>query len=411
MKEQKLTILFLLLGFFNAALVLAQDWPQWRGPNRDGAIHDFKPPESWPEKLKLVWTVPIGSGISSPVVSSGKAWVHTRKDETEFVTSIDVKSGKILWRKDYAAPFKPNPAAAKMGNGPFATPVLHQNKIYTLGISGILSCFDAHSGDLKWRKSFGKTNTSSMFCGTASSPLVDRKNIIVQIGDDRHGSLIAFDLQTGQEKWKWLSGSVSYASPIITEFEGTRQVLAHTNNAIAGVDAENGKLLWQTTFTESEWGENIVTPLVSGKYLILSNGVQGATAYQITKTDGEWNAKKIWQNTDIGMYMSSPVTNGDYLFGMSPKRKGVFFCLKISTGEVLWTTKGEEGSNASIVQAGDVIFFLTDEANLKVINKNREKYEQIASYTVAKSSTWSQPVIWQNHILIKDSSNLLLWEF
>lgn len=406
-----LTTLFLILGFFNTALVVPQNWPQWRGPNRDGVIHDFKAPKSWPEKLKLIWTIPIGSGISSPVVSSGKAWVHTRKDEIESVTCVDLMTGKIVWRKDYAAPFKPNPAAAKMGNGPFATPVLYQNKIYTLGTSGILSCFDADSGDLKWRKSFDEIDTSSMFCGTAASPVVDQKNLIIQIGDDHHGALIAFDAPTGQEKWKWLAGSVSYASPIIAEFEGTRQVLAHTNNAIAGVDAENGKMLWQTTFTESEWGENIVTPLVSGKYLIVSNGVQGVTAFEILNSDGHWNAKRIWQNSDIGMYMSSPVIDGDYLFGMSPKRKGLFFCSKISNGKVLWTSQGDEGSNASIVQTDDLVFFLTDEANLKVVKKNSTKYEPIANYTVAQGSTWSHPVIWQNHILIKDTSNLLLWEY
>jgi outer membrane protein assembly factor BamB len=406
-----LTILLLVLSLFNAGPILSQNWPQWRGPNRDGVIQDFKAPSSWPEKLKLVWTVPIGSGISSPIVSAGKAWLHTRKEESEIVTCVDLAAGKVLWSKDYPAPFKPNPPAAKMGNGPFSTPILYEGKIYTLGITGILSCFDAQSGELKWRKSFGEINTSSMFCGTASSPLVDRKNVIVQVGDDRQGALIAFDLETGEERWKWSSGNVSYASPIITEIEGTRQVLAHTNNAIAGVDAENGKLLWQTSFTESKWGENIVTPLVSGRYLILSNGVQGAAAYQILKTDGKWDTKRIWQNTDIGMYMSSPVIDGDYLFGMSPKRKGVFFCLKISTGEVVWSTKGNEGTNASIVQADDVIFFLTDDANLKIIKKNLAKYEPTANYTVAESSTWAYPVIWNNRILIKDTTNLLLWSF
>jgi outer membrane protein assembly factor BamB len=185
-------------------------------------------------------------------------------------------------------------------------------------------------------------------------------------------------------------------------------VLAHTNNAIAGVDAASGKLLWKTAFTESEWGENIVTPLVWGKYLILSNGAQGATAYQISKTAGEWNTKRIWQNTDIMMYMSSPVVDGDYLFGMSTKQKGLLFCLKISSGEVIWTTKGDEGSNASIVHADDVIFFLTDDATLKVVKKSSSKYEPVANYTVADSPTWSNPVIWRDHILVKDNFNLLL---
>ena len=411
MRKQQLTFVFVILVLIDPGPILSQNWPQWRGPNRDGVIQDFKTPGTWPDQLKLVWKIPVGGGISSPIVSAGKAWLHTRKDESEVVMCVDIKSGEILWTKDYPAPFKGNPAAARMGNGPFATPVLHENRVYTLGISGILSCFDAQSGELKWRKSFGEINTASIYCGTASSPLIDRNNVMVQIGDDRNGALIAFDHKTGEEKWKLKIKSVSYASPIIKEIEGTRQVIAHTNNAILGVDAENGKLLWQTQFTESQYGENIVTPLFSEKYLILSNGVQGVTAYQISKTDEKWNSKRIWQNTDIGMYMSSPVIDGDYLYGMSSKRKGVFFCLKISTGEVAWATRGDEGENASIVQGDNVILFLTDDANLKVIKKNPSKYEPLANYSIGDTSTWTHPVVWQNRILIKDTSNLLLWAF
>jgi outer membrane protein assembly factor BamB len=213
MKRHQLAFVF-VMSVLIPDFILSQNWPQWRGPNRDGVIQEFKTPDTWPNQLKLVWKIPVGGGISSPIVSGGKAWLHTRKEESEVVSCIDVKSGKIIWTKEYPAPFKPNPAAVKMGNGPFATPVFHDGQIYTLGISGILSCFDAHSGELKWRKSFDELNTSSIYCGTASSPLIDGKNLIVQIGDDRRGELIAFDQKTGEEKWKLKTNNVSYASPI-----------------------------------------------------------------------------------------------------------------------------------------------------------------------------------------------------
>ncbi|HSE39613.1 MAG TPA: PQQ-binding-like beta-propeller repeat protein [Acidobacteriota bacterium] len=325
------------------------------------------------------------------------------------VTCIDLKSGKTIWVQTYPAPFNGNPAAAKMGDGPFATPVLHHGRLYTLSISGILSCFNANDGELMWQKSFGNLNTSTIFCGTAASPVVHDKNLIVQVGDDLRGSILSLDLATGQQSWKWEGSSVAYASPIIAEFDGVRQVIAHTNDAAVGIDANNGQLLWSMPFVETRWRENIVSPVQAGEILILSNGVQGITAIKIQKENGKWSIHKLWQNKDVPMYMSTPVIFGDYLFGMTDKRKGMFFCLKISNGQVLWTTKGNEGENAAILYSNDLLFFLSDDGTLKAIKNDPTKYQPIATYSVADSQTWAHPVIWENQILVKDGSNLLLW--
>jgi outer membrane protein assembly factor BamB len=278
-----------------------------------------------------------------------------------------------------------------------------------LGISAILSCFDAHTGELKWQKSFGDIDTSTIYCGTSASPIIDGKNVIVQVGDNHRGNIIAFDVITGKQKWQWNGSSVAYASPIIAELEGVRQVVAHTNEALVGVDVNNGQLLWTMPFMESKYRENIVSPVQAGELLIISNGDEGANAIRPSKKDGKWNLHKVWQNSDIAMYMSTPVIHGDYLFGMSDKRKGMFFCLKTATGEVLWRTKGDEGENAAILHSKDVLFFLMNDANLKIIRKDPTKYEQLATYQIADAQTWSHPVIWENQILIKDQSNLSLW--
>jgi len=386
-----------------------QNWSQWRGPNRNGIVSDFITPTTWPAKLKLQWKTPVGSGISSPIVSQGKAWVHTRKEEQETVSCIDLKTGKILWSTSYAAPFSPNPGAAKMGKGPFATPLLSGNRLYTLGITAILSCFDAQTGKLQWRKEFGQISTSNLFCGTTASPLMDKGNLIVLVGDDRSGSLIAFDPATGQERWKWSSDSVSYASPVAFEFEGIRQIIAHTNNAIVGLAAETGKLLWKMPFIDPPYGENIVTPLLYRNMLLISNGTEGVTAIRVTKEGGEWNAKPVWKNLEVTMYMSSPVLDGDYLYGMSSKNKGHFFCLNVADFKVSWTTERREGDNASLLHSKDVLFILTDDANLTVAKKSVKGFEPVAKYSVANSPTWAQPTMWGKYVLIKDDSTIALW--
>ncbi|MCI0524574.1 MAG: PQQ-binding-like beta-propeller repeat protein, partial [Acidobacteria bacterium] len=162
----------------------AQDWAQWRGPNRDGVVKDFAAPTVWPEKLKLVWKTEVGSGYSSPVVSKDRAWIHARKGEEEVVSCLDLKTGKIIWSKSYPVAFAKNQYATQMGKGPHSTPVLHDGKLYTLGVTAILSCFDAATGELKWRKDLGPTDQSKLFCGTAFSPVVDQGNLIVYAGDD-----------------------------------------------------------------------------------------------------------------------------------------------------------------------------------------------------------------------------------
>src|SRR5262245_30058064 len=178
----------------------AQQWPQWRGPNRDGLVSSFSPPVKWPEKLTQKWKTSVGGGYSSPIVSESKIYVHTRTADQESVSCIDLGTGKIVWSKNYAAPFIKNPYAKDMEKGPFSTPVLHQGMLYTLGSSAILSCFDAKTGNLKWRKDYSQyADTTKLFCGAAMSPVVDRGLLLVYVGDDRKGWMIAFDAENGKE--------------------------------------------------------------------------------------------------------------------------------------------------------------------------------------------------------------------
>ena len=132
--------------------ICAQDWAQWRGPNRDGVVKDFVAPAVCPEKLKMIWKTEVGSGYSSPVVSKDRAWVHARKGEEEVISCLDLKTGKLVWSKSYQVAFTKNQYAKEMSKGPFSTPVLYDGKLYTLGVTAILSCFDANNGELKWRK-------------------------------------------------------------------------------------------------------------------------------------------------------------------------------------------------------------------------------------------------------------------
>jgi outer membrane protein assembly factor BamB len=402
-------IVCFLLSCIASLPVAAQDWAQWRGPGRDGVVKDFSIPANWPKGLKLVWKTPVGAGFSSPVVSQGKAYTFTRKDEQEVASALDMKTGKVLWTKSYAVPFTKNQYAVNLTSGPRSTPVVHNGRLYTLGVTGVLSCFDVRNGELKWRKDFSSyADTSKMFTGAAMSPVIEGRLLIAHVGDDRKGWVIGFDLETGQEKWRWEGDGPGYASPVVVNIEGTRQAITLTDKSAIGIATDSGKLLWSMPFPD-EWNENIITPVIYQNSIILSGVRKGTLAIKVIKQGDKWTTQQLWHNKDVTMYMSSPVLVGDLLFGLSNKRKGQFFCLDPKTGSVLWTTEGREGDNASVLTSGGLIFLLTTDANLTVAKSSDKKLESIARYSVADSSTWAHPVFIGRQILVKDDSNLALW--
>lgn len=389
-------------------VALAQDWPQWRGPSRDGVVTSFTPPKNWPDKLKTIWKTAVGIGHSSPVVVGGRIYLLSRQQENEVVSCFDLETGKLLWSDSYSTPYTMNPAAVTHGKGPKSTPVVHNNKLYTFGISGVLSCYDTATGKVRWRKEFSKSfKATSPFYGAATSPVVRNGLVIVHVGGHDGGALTAFDAETGEVKWSWAGDGPGYASPIVFESGGTSQIVTQTQKSIAGFSAASGELLWRIPF-ETEYVQNIVTPVLYKQTLIFSGLDKGTTAIRVVKRGARWETEQVWQNPEVSMYMSSPVVSGDYVFGLSHKRKGQFFCLDARTGQTLWTTNGREGDNAAIIAAGQFLFLLTDGAELIVARTDPKQFEVVKKYSVADSTTWAYPVLVGNRVLIKNASSLAL---
>jgi outer membrane protein assembly factor BamB len=400
----------LLLLFTTPALFCA-DWPQWRGPARDGSLSSFHEPQAWPERLNRKWKITAGQGHASPIFAAGRIYVLSRRQNRETVSSINPEDGKVLWTQSYEAPYRMNAAAIKHGEGPKSTPVFDNGKLYTLGISGILTCFDAASGQVRWRKDFSKqfANTSPTF-GTAMSPVVDRGLLIAHVGGADSGPLTAFNAESGEVKWNWAGDGPGYASPVIVELAGARQVVTQSQQNIVGVDAGSGALLWKIPFA-TPYVQNIVTPIVYRQTLIFSGLGKGTMAVAVTKAGGNWSTRELWNNQDVSMYMSSPVLSGDLLFGFSHKNKGQFFCIDAQTGATKWIGEPRQGDNAAIVLAGERLFLLKDDAELIVAKAGAKAFEPVRRYKVADSPTWAQPLILEKGIVIKDAESLAFWSF
>ena len=316
----------LLFGFAQA--FAAQDWSQWRGPNRNGVVPQAAAPAQWPANFDRAWQVQVGEGYSSPVLAGGRVFVHTRQDPKEIVTAIDAASGKVAWRQEYTAPYEKNQYARAMGKGPNATPLVTGGRVFTLGTTGLLVAWDEATGKQHWQKDYSKSvDFSKLFCGTAASPLLAHGLVVVQTGSDIHGGYIAgLDPATGAAKWEWKGPGPGYASPVLIDVGGTSQIVTLTNQSILGIDARSGKELWTAPFTD-EWHENIVTPIWTGTHLVVSGTRQGTQAYTLAQKTDRWTATQLWRNTTASMYLSSPVVADGLIYGLSDKRRGHFVAL------------------------------------------------------------------------------------
>lgn len=395
-------------GIFALTLsIAAADWPEWRGPHRDGTL--IVEPKNWPEKLKLKWKVDAGEGHASPILAAGRVFVFARQGGQETLLSLDPATGSVRWRQQYPAPYKMNPAATGHGEGPKSTPLYSNGKIFTLGISGILSCFDAETGKPRWRREFAKQykETSPDF-GTAMSPMMEGGLLIAHVGGSGHGALAAFDPDSGTVRWSWEGDGPAYASPVVFEAGGVRQIVTQTQQNIAGVAAASGKLLWKIPFT-TQYVQNIVTPVIYHDTMIFSGLDKGVFAMRLVRKGEEWTPQEAWRNQKVSMYMNSPVISGDFLFGFSHKNKGQLFCLDARDGSTLWTGPPREGDNAALLAGAASLIALKNDGELLVAKANPKALEVIRRYTVAESATWAHPLVVADGVLIKDVKTLARW--
>ena len=386
------------------------EWRQWRGPNRDGIVQGFAAPAAWPDRPKQGWRVDAGIGHSSPVVAGNRVFLFSRVGEQEAVTAYDLASGKQAWRQAYDAPYQVNPAATSHGKGPKSTPVVQDGRIVTLGISGILSAFDAGSGKVLWRHDFAKEfrNTSPEF-GASMSPIVDGGNVIAHVGGSGGGAIIAVGAADGVRKWIWKDDGPAYASPIVATFDGTRHLITQTQSHVVGLSPSDGRELWRLPFT-TDYDQNIVTPVVAGGLLIYSGLSRPTTAVRVVQQGGKWTTPQVWQNADVPMYMSSPVGVGGILYGLTHRNRGQFFALDVATGKQLWVSPPRQGDNAALVAAGDLLLATTTDGELVVMRQGRT-YSLIREYTLADSPIWAHPALAGSSILIKDADSLSSWRF
>ena len=406
-----LWLVALVAGAGPAAAATPGDWPQWRGPHRDGRSHGVRAPVSWPQALVPGWKLEVGAGHSSPIVSAGRVYQLSREGDDEVVRALDLASGRELWRQAYPVAYQMNPAATGHGKGPKSTPALADGRLFTFGITGILSAWDAQGGRLLWRESFetGRRASSPLY-GAAMSPVVAGRYVIAHVGGHDAGALTALDAATGTPVWSWKGDGPGYASPVLATLDGVSQVVTQSQNALLAVALETGALLWKVPL-RTPYDQNAVTPIVSDGLVVYTGLDVPLTAVRPARKDRGWTAEAVWVSRDVASYLSTPVLVDGRVYGLSHRKKGQWFCVDAASGRTLWLSDGRQAESAAIVAAGGALFLLGTDAVLTLAAADGSDFRVLRTWNVAASATWAHPVVLDAGILVKDADSLALLRF
>jgi outer membrane protein assembly factor BamB len=378
----------------------AQDYPQWRGTLGDGSASAFIAPAAWPDALTRRWRIDVGEGYATPLVVGDTVYVFSRRDGSEILLAVDAASGVERWRSTYPLPYTPSAPTVAHGSGPKATPLFHEGRLFTLGISGVVSAFDARTGTRLWQTT---TPAEVPFYSAASSPVGAKGVVIVHPGN--YEPLTAFDANTGAVKWRSGAGGF-FMSPLIVTLGGVSQVVSVTQQDVIGVSLDDGAVLWKQTWAGGGMGGTM--PIAYGDTILVGAG-NGLMAFRPSRKDGAWATETIWETSEVTFYLSNPVVVGDTVFGLSQRSRGQYFAVDAKTGKVLWLGPPRQATNTAVVKAGELLFLLNDNAELIVAHANEKAFEPLKGYVVAESATWAQPTISGKRIFIKDVNSLTLW--
>lgn len=390
---------------------LVGDWPQWRGPLRNGAAPSFEPPDTWPQELELVWESEVGHSDASPVMSGDRLFVFVREGDEEIAKALDLSSGKELWSSRYNAAHKAAGIVKEHGAGPYSTPTVADGRLFTYGITEVLSAWDTNNGELLWRKEFaGQFKRKTPLYGNSLSPLLVDGRLIVQAGGAGDGAILAFDPATGDELWRLPGDGPSYGSPQMATLAGVEQLVMLTQTRLVGLDPVAGKILWEMRYKVT-FDSAAISPPIFGDLVILSAFQRPTEAFRVSREGGEFSIDIEWTNKDVNLAYSSPVLVDGKLIAFSTKKSGQLVMLDAATGALTWEGEPRQGENAFLLNQGNTVLSAGDDGTVRVlqVGQGDDGVKELRRYEVAKSAVWNHPALLNQHLVVKDWSHVRVW--
>jgi outer membrane protein assembly factor BamB len=379
------------------------DWPQWRGPNRDGSSTEDLTTD-WPsDGPRLLWQAPVGRGFSCPVVAGDRVYTLAQEDGPgdahEVVACRDTATGRLRWTFRY-----PGRYDERFGSGPRATPAVAGGYVYTVGPTGIFHCLRADTGEKVWRHDLLDEFTARVpRYGLACSPLVEGDRVIVTPGGPG-AAVAAFDRRSGRLLWKAVDDPIGYSSPVATSAAGTRQVLVLTNTALVSLCPDDGRAYWRHLW-RARGGFNIATPLAFGDYVFVSSGYgKGCALLEIATGPDGLRAGVVFEHARMRNTFASSVRYREHLYGFDDSH---LVCLDVRTGKEMWRETGRKFQKGSLLIAGGHLLVLGEYGRLSLAEATPRGYREKTSFRVSQHKCWTVPVLAGGRLYIRDEGRLV----
>lgn len=383
------------------ASITRPDWPQWRGPNRDGTATDTDLRAQWGhEGPKLLWERPAGAGHASVAIANGRLFTMLRENDEEAAVCWDAATGDEIWRYTYPCAY-----TNEHGNGPRSTPSVDGEFVFTVGAAGVMHCLKAFSdhAEVVWTKDLSREFQAPVpKWGVSFSPLVVGERIFIQPGGPNGNSLAALDKRTGKVLWSKHDDPASYSSPIATTFSGHPQVLFFTADRLLGVDPTSGEQLWSFDWP-SDQQCNIATPVVVQEYVFISSAHRrGCAVLKIERTDDGWHAVLVYNHRRMRNHFSTCVRHKDHLYGFD---HGILTCMDFRTGAICWKERGFD--KGSILLVGDQLILYGENGVVALAATDPKRYAETCRFTFsAESAGWTVPVVVDGCLYLRDRKRL-----
>jgi outer membrane protein assembly factor BamB len=379
----------------------AANWPQWRGLNRDGISKETGLLKQWPaEGPALVWKASgAGRGYSSFSISNGKLYTMGLRGDREFVVAFDIATGKEAWATPHGSAFHND-----RGDGPRGTPTIDGDRVYALGGNGDLSALDARTGKLVWSKNvlreFGGSNIT---WGISESPLVLGNKVLVNAGAPG-ASMVALNKTDGSVIWKSQSDEPGYSSAIPVDINGTTQVVFFTAQRAVGLDARDGRLLWEYG-KPSNRTANVATPIARANRIFISSDYGTGGGVVEIKPDNK--AQEIYFTKEMRNHHSSSVLIGDYLYGFSGS---ILTAMKFDTGEIAWRDRSV--GKGSLVYADGNLYCLSENGVVGLVEATPAGYKEKGRFRIQQGSlpTWAHPVVAGGRLYLRDQDTIYAYD-
>jgi outer membrane protein assembly factor BamB len=404
-------ILWLASAVLLAPSLQAGDWPQWRGPGRDGRAAPEEPAVSrLPAELKPAWKIAIGGGFSSPIVAGGKVIYLDAQGGRELVHAVEAGTGRELWRHDLAEAF-----GDEWGTGPRSTPFAEGELLFVQSCNGEFRCLALADGQERWRTNFEgfgvKFLGSKAREGTASrrgnngSGVADATRVFLPVGSTNHATVVAFEKATGRMLWRALQDEAAYSSLVLGRLAGVEQVVAFTAEALAGLDRQSGRLLWRVPL-RTDAKRHAATPVLVGEVVVVNSQTIGMVATRIVRDGDQLKATPAWANRPLKINLATPVLADGYLYTLGCNKD--YVCVDASTGILQWSQpgfgRGRKDYCASILAEKNLLV-LAEDGQLVLLSANPRKYEELGRLQVC-GSTWCHPALANGRLYVRDEREL-----